>query len=85
MALGALGQALAMMLYGFAHEPLMAFTASIIAGASWIAALATLIGRSAHTVRTHIRNAGGKLEAHGRLGMVSRARQLGLLPYPDRP
>jgi MFS family permease len=42
MALGALGQALAMMLYGFAHEPLMAFAASIIAGASWIAALATL-------------------------------------------
>jgi predicted MFS family arabinose efflux permease len=42
MALGALGQALAMVLYGFAHEPLMAFAASLIAGASWIAALATL-------------------------------------------
>jgi hypothetical protein len=42
MALGALGQALAMVLYGFAREPLMAFAASLIAGASWIAALATL-------------------------------------------
>ena len=42
--------------------------------------IAALMGRSAHTIRTHIRNAGGKLEAHGRLGMVSRARQLGLLP-----
>ena len=44
--------------------------------------IATLMGRSAHTVRTHIRNAGGKLEAHGRLGTVRRARQLGLLPNP---
>jgi predicted MFS family arabinose efflux permease len=42
MALGALGQALAMVLYGVAHEPLVALGASVIAGASWIAALATL-------------------------------------------
>jgi len=42
MSLGALGQALAMLLYGFAHEPAMALAASVIAGASWIAALATL-------------------------------------------
>jgi predicted MFS family arabinose efflux permease len=42
MALGALGQALAMVLYGCAREPLIAFAASLIAGASWIAALATL-------------------------------------------
>ena len=42
--------------------------------------IATIMGRSAHTVRTHIRNAGSKLEAHGRVGMVTRARQLGLLP-----
>jgi DNA-binding CsgD family transcriptional regulator len=42
--------------------------------------IATLMGRSAHTIRTHIRNAGGKLEAHGRLAMVTRAQQLGLLP-----
>ena len=42
MALGALGQALAMVLYGFAHEPFLALAASAVAGASWIAALAML-------------------------------------------
>jgi MFS family permease len=42
MALGALGQAAAMVLYGIAHEPEMALLASAIAGASWIAALAML-------------------------------------------
>jgi MFS family permease len=42
MAVGALGQALAMVLYGLAHEPVMALAASVIAGASWIASLATL-------------------------------------------
>jgi len=42
MALGALGQAVAMVLYGLSREPVMALAASAIAGASWIAALATL-------------------------------------------
>ena len=42
MALGALGQAIAMVLYGLAREPVTALLASLIAGASWIAALATL-------------------------------------------
>jgi MFS family permease len=42
MALGAFGQALAMVLYGIAREPVIALVASLIAGASWIAALATL-------------------------------------------
>jgi MFS family permease len=42
MALGALGQAAAMVLYGFARDPATALLASLIAGASWIAALATL-------------------------------------------
>jgi len=42
MALGALGQAAAMVLYGLARDPLTALVASAIAGASWIAALATL-------------------------------------------
>jgi MFS family permease len=42
MALGAAGQAVAMVLYGVAHDPLTALFASAIAGASWIAALATL-------------------------------------------
>jgi predicted MFS family arabinose efflux permease len=42
MAFGALGQALAMLLYGLAREPITALAASAIAGASWIGALATL-------------------------------------------
>ena len=42
MAVGALGQALAMVLYGLAREPVTALVASVVAGASWIAALATL-------------------------------------------
>jgi predicted MFS family arabinose efflux permease len=42
MAVGALGQAVAMVLYGLAREPATALAASAIAGASWIAALATL-------------------------------------------
>jgi len=42
MALGALGQAIAMVLYGIAHQPATALAASAIAGASWIASLATL-------------------------------------------
>jgi len=42
MAAGTLGQALAMLLYGVAREPVAALAASLIAGASWIAALATL-------------------------------------------
>jgi len=42
MAAGALGQAVAMALYGIAWQPAIALLASAIAGASWIAALATL-------------------------------------------
>ena len=42
MALGAFGQAAAMVLYGLAREPIVALIASLIAGASWIAVLATL-------------------------------------------
>jgi MFS family permease len=42
MAFGAGGQAASMILYGLAREPLTALLASLIAGASWIAALATL-------------------------------------------
>jgi MFS family permease len=42
MAVGALGQVIAMALYGVAREPVTALAASVVAGASWIAALATL-------------------------------------------
>ncbi|HEY6621168.1 MAG TPA: MFS transporter [Steroidobacteraceae bacterium] len=42
MAAGALGQALTMVLYAIAHDPLIALLASIVAGASWIAVLAML-------------------------------------------
>jgi quinol monooxygenase YgiN len=42
MALGALGQALALVLYGVAREPATALLASALAGATWIASLATL-------------------------------------------
>ena len=42
MAFGALGQAAAMTLYGFAHEPIVALVGSVVAGATWIASLATL-------------------------------------------
>lgn len=42
MAVGTLGQALTMVLYGVARDPMTAFVASVIAGGSWIAALAML-------------------------------------------
>jgi DNA-binding CsgD family transcriptional regulator len=41
--------------------------------------IAAILGRSPHTVRTHLRNASIKLDAHGRFEIVARARQLGLL------
>jgi DNA-binding CsgD family transcriptional regulator len=40
--------------------------------------IARLLDRNLNTVRTHIRNAAVKLEAHGRLDLVARARRLGL-------
>src|SRR5271170_7018918 len=42
VALSALGQAAAMVLYGIAYEPVTALIASVIAGATWIATMATL-------------------------------------------
>ncbi len=42
VAAGSIGTTLAMVLFGAAHRPLAAFAASIIAGVSWIAVVATL-------------------------------------------
>jgi Transmembrane secretion effector len=42
MAVGALGQAVALALYGIAHVPATAILASVVAGASWIGVVATL-------------------------------------------
>ncbi|HEY0614083.1 MAG TPA: LuxR C-terminal-related transcriptional regulator, partial [Candidatus Elarobacter sp.] len=42
--------------------------------------IAALLDRSAHTIRTHLRNIGTKLETHSRAESVARARRLGLLP-----
>jgi DNA-binding CsgD family transcriptional regulator len=44
--------------------------------------IAILLNRSPHTVRTHLRNASAKLEAHGRIDLLQRARQLGILKEP---
>jgi DNA-binding CsgD family transcriptional regulator len=41
--------------------------------------IAEIMNRSPHTVRTHLRNARAKLDAHGRLELVDRARMLGVL------
>lgn len=42
-------------------------------------AIAARSSRSAHTVRTHLRNAYAKLHVHGRAEALSQARSLGLL------
>jgi DNA-binding CsgD family transcriptional regulator len=41
--------------------------------------IAAVLSRSPHTVRTHIRNASAKLEAHGRIDLLARARHLGIV------
>ena len=41
--------------------------------------IAAILSRSPHTVRTHIRNASAKLETRGRMDMLARARQLGIV------
>lgn len=44
--------------------------------------VARITERSPHTVRTHLRNVSMKLDAHGRVDMLKRARHLGVLPNP---
>jgi len=50
-----------------------------IAAGLTIAAIAARSGRSPHTVRTHLRNASAKLEAHGRADLLARARATGAI------
>ena len=45
--------------------------------------IARLMNRNLNTVRTHIRNASVKLEAHGRLDLLARARRLGIIDAVD--
>jgi len=45
--------------------------------------IARIIQRSPHTVRTHLRNVSAKLDVHGRIEMLTRARNLGILPNPQ--
>jgi predicted MFS family arabinose efflux permease len=58
MVVGAAGQALAMMLYGLAGEPAIALLASFVAGASWIAAMATLTGSAQVALPDWVRGRG---------------------------
>ena len=46
--------------------------------------IARVLGRSTHTVRTHLRNAANKLDARGRIEMLTRARNLGILSDPEK-
>jgi DNA-binding CsgD family transcriptional regulator len=50
-----------------------------VEGGSSASQIAKVSGRSAHTVRTHLRNAYAKLGAHGQKGALVRARELGIL------
>jgi LuxR family maltose regulon positive regulatory protein len=47
--------------------------------------IAEILNRSPHTVRTHLRNASVKLDAHGRIDLLARARQLGILADAHSP
>lgn len=41
--------------------------------------IARIMNRNLNTVRTHVRNAATKLEAHGRDDLLARARRLGIV------
>jgi MFS family permease len=77
MALGALGQAVAMVLYGFAREPGLALIASVVAGASWIAALATL-GVSAQVVLPGMKS---KLEPNRIMALGALGQAVAMVLY----
>lgn len=56
-----------------------------VAGGADSVRVAAMLSRSVHTVRTHLRNAYGKLGAHGRDDALAKARELGLLECSLRP
>ena len=56
----------------------IAILSRIAAGAT-VTRVAQALGRSPHTVRTHLRNAYAKLGAHGLLDALAKAHALGLL------
>ena len=51
----------------------------LVAGGCNATQIAGLLGRSPHTVRTHLRNIGARLDTRGRRDMLARARELGVL------
>lgn len=51
----------------------------LVAGGRNATQIATLLGRSPHTVRTHLRNIGERLDTRGRPETLARARELGIL------
>jgi len=55
-----------------------AIVAALAAGGT-VAQIAAATGRSRHTVRTHLRNASAKLDAHGRAELIAHARAGGVL------
>lgn len=64
------------------HAALTAAEARIlrlIASGHNAAQVAQLLGRSPHTVRTHLRNISEKLETRSRSETLERARSLGML------
>jgi DNA-binding CsgD family transcriptional regulator len=51
---------------------------ALLAAGRNAAEVARMTARNVHTVRTHIRNAAAKLDAHGRADVLARARRLGI-------
>lgn len=63
-----------------AHGPLtpaeLEVIAAVAAGRA-VHEIASQTGRSPYTVRTHLRNASAKLDAHGRADLIAKARAAG--------
>ena len=71
-----------------ARDPLTATEREILAllaGGRNAAEAARITDRNVHTVRTHIRNAAAKLDAHGRADLLARAHRVGVTAGRPRP